>query len=72
MEDALTQVAREEQALGAAFSQRRQEAQLGHADVLGLVDDREVVGRIRGLRKRLGKTPKDSRHRDESALLEPC
>jgi hypothetical protein len=44
LEDPLAQVAREEQGIGPRRAQRRQEAKLGHADVLGFVYHCEVEG----------------------------
>jgi hypothetical protein len=54
LEDALAEVAGEEQAVGSG-AQRGEEAQLGDADVLRLVDDGEVEGRAVGLRQVRGE-----------------
>jgi hypothetical protein len=44
LEDALAQVAGEEQAVGAPLAERSQEAQFSHIQIRRLVDDREVEG----------------------------
>ena len=55
MENALSEIAREKQAVRALPSQRGQETQLGHPDVLRLIHDREVKRRIRSVLEIMGQ-----------------
>ena len=48
MEDPLTEVTSKEQSIDTAGAQRGQEPQLGHPDILRLVDDREIKRRLIG------------------------
>ena len=65
--DALAEVAGEEKAVGSPGGLAREKAQLGDADVLGLVDDDEVEGRLRAF----GEAREEVRPGNQATCIEP-
>ena len=71
LEDALAEVAGEEQSVGPPAAQRGEEPKVGDADVLRLVHDREVEHHLLGLRDRRRERGEQLRVGDQPARLQP-
>src|ERR1700738_243622 len=72
LEDPLSSVAGEEEAVAALSSKRGKEPQLGNAYILGLIDHGKVEGRYRTIRIVRGQSIEHAGLGHQTIIAEPC